>query len=177
MWNFKGTLWNSTQNILLIHWKIRFLYNIGILRALRFKSPYAFLKRPPVSSPKSVATSTVIIHSFSTTHSKRMCMMISISSQRRMYYLVHVPCQIAKFMGLTWGPLGSCRPQMGLMLAPWTCYQEYLALVFITSESMKYNRRKRFVCASHSGWFTHRNRWTELLSCSPRQFVSEFIRH
>ena len=47
MWNFKGTLWNSTQNILLIHWKIRFLYNIGILRALRFKSSYAFLKRPP----------------------------------------------------------------------------------------------------------------------------------
>ena len=47
MWNFKGYLWNSTQNILLIHWKIRFLYNIGILRALRFKSSYAFLKRPP----------------------------------------------------------------------------------------------------------------------------------
>ena len=47
MWNFKGTLWNSTQNILLIHWKMRFLYNIGILRALRFKSSYAFLKRPP----------------------------------------------------------------------------------------------------------------------------------
>ena len=28
--------------------------------------------------------------------------------------------QIAKFMGLTWGPPGSCRPQMGPMLAPWT---------------------------------------------------------
>ena len=47
MWNFKGTLWNSTQNILPIHWKVRFLYNIEILRALRFKSSYAFLKRPP----------------------------------------------------------------------------------------------------------------------------------
>ena len=47
VWNFKGTLWNSTQNILPIHWKIRFLYKIGILRALRFKSLYAFLKRPP----------------------------------------------------------------------------------------------------------------------------------
>ena len=46
-WNFKGTLWNSTQNILLIHWKIWFSYNIEILRALRFKSSYAFLKRPP----------------------------------------------------------------------------------------------------------------------------------
>ena len=28
--------------------------------------------------------------------------------------------QIASFMGPTWGPPGSCRPQMGPMLAPWT---------------------------------------------------------
>ena len=28
--------------------------------------------------------------------------------------------QIAKFMGPTWGPHGSCRPQMGSMWAPWT---------------------------------------------------------
>ena len=28
--------------------------------------------------------------------------------------------QIAKFMGLTWGPPGCCRPQMGPMLSPWT---------------------------------------------------------
>ena len=27
--------------------------------------------------------------------------------------------QIAKFMGPTWGPPGSCRPRMGPMLAPW----------------------------------------------------------
>ena len=27
---------------------------------------------------------------------------------------------IAKFMGPTWGPHGSCRPQMDPMLAPWT---------------------------------------------------------
>ena len=33
VWNFKGTLWNSTQNILPIHWKIWFLYDIEILRA------------------------------------------------------------------------------------------------------------------------------------------------
>ena len=28
--------------------------------------------------------------------------------------------QISRFMGPTWGPPGSCRPQMGPMLAPWT---------------------------------------------------------
>ena len=53
MWNFKGYLWNSTQNILPIHWKMWFLYNIEILRALRFKSSYSFLKRPPEISTVS----------------------------------------------------------------------------------------------------------------------------
>ena len=47
VWNFKGNLWNSTQNIWPIHWKILFLYNIEILRALWFKSSYAFLTPPP----------------------------------------------------------------------------------------------------------------------------------
>ena len=50
VWNFKGTLWNSTQNILPIHWKIWLLYNIEILRALRFKSSFWFLKRPPADT-------------------------------------------------------------------------------------------------------------------------------
>ena len=42
-----------------------------------------------------------------------------------------VRSQIARFMGLTCGPLESCRPQMGPMLAPWTllsgmlCGQRY----------------------------------------------------
>ena len=31
-----------------------------------------------------------------------------------------ITTQIAKFMGPTWGPSGSFRPQMGPMLAPWT---------------------------------------------------------
>ena len=33
--------------------------------------------------------------------------------------------QIAKFMGPTWGPPGSCRPQMGPMLAPLTLLSWY----------------------------------------------------
>ena len=31
-----------------------------------------------------------------------------------------ISAQIARFVGPTWGPPGSCRPQMGPMLAPWT---------------------------------------------------------
>ena len=34
--------------------------------------------------------------------------------------------QIAKFMGPTWGPLGSCRPQMGPILTPWTLLSGFL---------------------------------------------------
>ena len=40
-----------------------------------------------------------------------------------MIIIIHdsaVTSQIAKFMGPTWGPPGSSRPQMGPMLAPWT---------------------------------------------------------
>ena len=38
LWNCKGYLWNSTQNILPIHWKIWLLCNVENLRALKFKS-------------------------------------------------------------------------------------------------------------------------------------------
>ena len=33
-------------------------------------------------------------------------------------------------MGLTWGPPGSCRPQMGPLLAPWTLLSGVLILVW-----------------------------------------------
>ena len=36
------------------------------------------------------------------------------------FYVICEVSQIAKFMGPSWGPPGSCRPQMGPMLAPWT---------------------------------------------------------
>ena len=45
----------------------------------------------------------------------------------RTHHFVHArpTTQIAKFMGPTWGPPGSCRPQMGPMLAPWTLLLGY----------------------------------------------------
>ena len=39
---------------------------------------------------------------------------------RRMRQTDIVLSQIAKFMGPTWGPSGSCWPQMGPMSPPWT---------------------------------------------------------
>ena len=47
--NFKGTLWNSTQNILPIHWKIGFLFTGENLRALIFKCFQVFLNAPLVA--------------------------------------------------------------------------------------------------------------------------------
>ena len=46
VWNFKWYLWNSTQNVLAIHWKIPFLNNVEFLRALRSKTSQTFLKFP-----------------------------------------------------------------------------------------------------------------------------------
>ena len=46
VWNFKGNIWNSTQTILPICWKIWFWYKIEILWALRCESSNMFLKRP-----------------------------------------------------------------------------------------------------------------------------------
>ena len=45
---------------------------------------------------------------------------INVSRFRLVHTLLGRVTQIAKFMGPTWGPPGSCRPQMGPMLAPWT---------------------------------------------------------
>ena len=42
--------------------------------------------------------------------------------------------QIAKFMGPTWGPPGSCRPQMGPMLAQWTLLSETHTAISANSE-------------------------------------------
>ena len=49
VWNFKGTLWNSTQNLLPIHWKMCTSFAGENLRAVRFKSSEVFLKWPQIS--------------------------------------------------------------------------------------------------------------------------------
>ena len=57
--------------------------------------------------------------------------------------------QIARFMGATWGPHGSCRPQMGPMLAPWTllsgCWCPSAAMILIIL--------RLWVFIFHEEWF------------------------
>ena len=43
-------------------------------------------------------------------------------------YVVWLTVQIARFMGSTWGPPGSCRPPMGPTLAPWTLLSGWMFL-------------------------------------------------
>ena len=45
-------------------------------------------------------------------------------------HLILNPLQIAKFVGPTWSPPGSCRPQMGPMLAPWTLLSGILLVLY-----------------------------------------------
>ena len=56
--------------------------------------------------------------------------------------MISIITQIARFMGPTSGPLGSYRPQMGPMLAPWYLLSGYL----ITSKHTKPLRWR------HNGW-------------------------
>ena len=59
--------------------------------------------------------------------------------------------QIAKFLGPTWGPPGSCRPQVGPMLAPWTLLSggllpqaNFLLAKMETVDQMEYTMETRF---------------------------------
>ena len=59
--------------------------------------------------------------------------MISINVLRDSPYCYQtylISSQIAEFMRPTWGPPGSCRPQMGPMLAPWTLLSGLLLRVW-----------------------------------------------
>ena len=56
------------------------------------------------------------------------------------------------FMGPTWGPPGSCRPQMGPMLAPWTDIAQPAAVTtcceYFRENGRCYNRRRIIISAS-----------------------------
>ena len=58
--------------------------------------------------------------------------------------------QIAKFMGPTWGPPGSCRPQIGPMLAPWTLLSGMLMLDIVLRKDNSYD----VICQSIEEMYT-----------------------
>ena len=50
----------------------------------------------------------------------KACTRIDLSRIIRGYAITNEIACTAKFMGPVWGPPGSCRPQMGPMLSPWS---------------------------------------------------------
>ena len=62
--------------------------------------------------------------------------------------------QIAKFMGPTWGPPGSCRPQMGPMLAPKTLLSGFFWLYHIHS-----SQQLLYFCVTNHCWLI----WSNLI--------------
>ena len=62
-----------------------------------------------------------------------------------------VTSQIAKFMGPTWGPPGTCRPQMGPILAPWTLLSGALWFTSAPSVSLLWHMRYIWwhICGFH----------------------------
>ena len=60
---------------------------------------------------------------------------------------VPLSTQIAKFVGPTWGPPGSCRPQMGPMSAQWTSLSGYLWLCKVSAFE-----RRRYISNVFPHW-------------------------
>ena len=77
---------------------------------------------PPLSRihrPEPLGSFATEIHMENSTR-RRPQTTYPLLSAHRVPIAVHEITQMARFVGPTWGPPGSCRPQMGSMLAPWT---------------------------------------------------------
>ena len=72
---------------------------------------------------------------------------------------VHNVTQIAKFMWPTWGPPGSCRPQMGPMLDPWTLLSGYW------SHGVIQNGRREILATELSSFVLHWNVYSPIEIC------------
>ena len=71
--------------------------------------------------------------------------------------LLWIDTQIAKFMGPTRGPPGSCRPQMGPMAVPWTLLSGHMSRTWPT----------RKVSINYSVWMTTDKSWIVTKFLSP----------
>ena len=67
-------------------------------------------------------------------------------------WVVFRSTQITKFMGPAWGPPGSCRPQMGPMLAPWTLLSG-LRISLNLEAVNPWTTVSIWVCTQHCSWW------------------------
>ena len=68
--------------------------------------------------------------------------------------------QKARFMGPTWAPPGSCRPQVGPMLAPWTLLSGLvLRSRWVAPSSCSYSQNNRNKSATSRDTKRHTSTW------------------
>ena len=86
--------------------------------------------------------------------------------------------QIAMLMGPTWDPSGSCRPQMGPMLAPWTLLSGYVMFRLTHQCSFLYREPQHqgaTMLSPHTSFHQHSEAVTRWLTFDRRQFEMQFI--
>ena len=103
----------------LFQWMYSFKY--------RYSGPWFNIKMPSYQYRKSHCGDKMILWP-SYLHN-------GISNTGKTTSLYWIRPQIAKFMGPTWGPHGSCQPLMGPMLAPWTLFTGYVYILDLTCSS------------------------------------------
>ena len=72
-----------------------------------------------------------------------------------------ITSQIAKFMGPTWGPPGSCRPQVGPMLAPWTLLSGMVHVPDMLSPAQSTLLCLYHVSCAHYWWISWTLKWSQ----------------
>ena len=91
-------------------------------------------------------------------HDLLCCIYLSRMPSCQNYHLdIHLT-QITKFMRPSWGPSGSCRPQVGPMLAPWTLLSGKICPLsaFPKRLTRRTNRLAATVCPDISIFFSKR---------------------
>ena len=81
--------------------------------------------------------------------SRPQCVKGGIFWESRSIPWILKPSQIAMFMGPTCGPSGSCRPQMGPMLAPWTLLSGLVPYAARPSSIIAFTMWYRYVFRFH----------------------------
>ena len=77
-----------------------------------------------------------------------------------------MPSQIAKFVGPTWSPPGSCWPQMGTMLAPWTLLSKLLHWAYSLQDEFVFTCRICLRITNIKTYLRSRSLLNNLLSLS-----------
>ena len=130
---------------------------IELVRDLRTINVLAKFENDPWKI-MDVRVLTVIFHVQSWKMRKKIAKICHYNEFRGIPRTSWIVTQIAKFMGPTWGPPGSCRPQMGPMLASWTLLSgQYLYMIPLNLYIMQWLKtvQTNYIIWSSKDWLCH----------------------